>query len=607
MRRRLLIAIVLGLVFTSGPARGQEDYNAQVDAALRNVTWPGMLRLPIGVTRRGTLIWCLMDRDALDYRSPKARQLFVGGMQGDRDEVDNLLRHAQRIGQRTNRDYLFAVVPIANPDGWATGRGPGNLDGGHPAAGYPPQPPAYNSPTDPEAMSVWRFIGWYAPDVVYETQTAADPLWERVRNEGLKKADWPGDSLAAAVERELVAGIGTAYASRYPAEWTARLREGDPKIVEYSGLLETPRAQDEEEEKRPPWSELRKNVIARLDRTPQTVATELSAHYGQHLNTVMYQPALALVARLRLAELTEDATHRAEVEKICAPYLTGEPSLPEQANGSLLSGHLVFAELARVTGDARYVDLVRRAADSAFDENGAPREAMPYHLEMSDSVFMGCPILTAAGRLTGEPKYFEMALTHLRFMQGHCVREDGLYRHSPLCEAAWGRGNGFPALGLALSLTDLEETLRSPPDQVPVSQKVLCSAIREEMLAAYRAHLTALLPHQDPTGTWRQVIDHPGSYRELTATSMITFAILRGLKYGWLDSATFEPPARRAWEALKVRIGSDGALFDVCTGTGKQQTLRDYLDREAILGQDERGGAMALMVSVEMADWMAGQ
>ena len=64
--------------------------------------------------------------------------------------------------------------------------------------------------------------------------------------------------------------------------------------------------------------------------------------------------------------------------------------------------------------------------------------------------------------------------------------------------------------------------MRSPPDQVPVSQKVLSAAIREEMLAAYRAHLTALLPHQDPTGTWRQVIDHPGSYRELTATSMIT-------------------------------------------------------------------------------------
>jgi len=338
------------------------------------------------------------------------------------------------------------------------------------------------------------------------------------------------------------------------------------------------------------------------------VAGQLSAHYGHHLKTVMYQPALALVAHLRLSEETGDATYRAGVETICAPYLTGEkPTLPGEANGSLLAGHLVFAELARITGDARYVDLVRRAADFAFDENGQPRETMPFHLEMSDSVFMGCPILTAAGRLTGEPKYFEMARTHLRFMRGLCVREDGLYRHSPLCEAAWGRGNGFPALGLALSLTDLEETLRSPPDRNPVSSRNRVSEIREEMLAAYRAHIAALIPHQDPTGMWHQVVDFPGSYRELTATSMITFAIVRGLKYGWLDAPTYEPVAQRAWEALKVRIGPDGVLFDVCTGTGKQQTLRDYLDREAILGQDERGGAMALMVSVEMADWMAGQ
>jgi rhamnogalacturonyl hydrolase YesR len=601
MRCRLLIAIVLGIAGAAGPARAQQDFNAKVDEALRNVTWPGVLRLPIGVTRRGTLIWCLMDRDALDYRSPKARQLFVGGMQGKPDEVDNLLQHVQRIGRRTDRDFLFAVVPIVNPDGWASGRGQDNLAGGHPATGYPPAPPAYNSPTDPEAAYLWRFIGWYAPDVVFETQSATDPLWERVRNEGLTRADWPADSLAAAIEREPVAGIGTAFAARYPAVWTARPREGDPRIVAYSGLRETPRIRNAAENP-PPWSDLRKNVIARLDRPPQTVATELSAHYGHHLKTVMYQPALALVARLRLGELTNDAAHRAEVERICRPYLAGEkPTLPEQANGSLLAGHLVFAELARVSGDARYVDLVRRAADVAFDENGQPREAMPFHLEMSDSVFMGCPILTSAGRLTGELNYFEMALTHLRFMRGLCVREDGLYRHSPLCEAAWGRGNGFPALGLALSLTDLEETLRTAPDNRHVTE------MRDEILAAFRAHLAALLPHQDPTGTWRQVIDHPGSYRELTATSMITFAILRGLKYGWLDAPTYEQVAQRAWEALKVRIGPDGVLFDVCTGTGKQQTLRDYLDREAILGQDERGGAMALMVSVEMADWMAGK
>ena len=121
------------------------------------------------------------------------------------------------------------------------------------------------------------------------------------------------------------------------------------------------------------------------------------------------------------------------------------------------------------------------------------------------------------------------------------------------------------------------------------------------MLATFQEHLAALAKHQDPTGMWHQVIDHPSSYRELTATCMTTFAMIRGVRNGWLDRNTFEPLIRKAWSAIKVRIAEDGGLIDVCEGTGKQTTLRAYLDRKAILGPDDRGGAMSLLVSVEAA------
>jgi unsaturated rhamnogalacturonyl hydrolase len=42
-------------------------------------------------------------------------------------------------------------------------------------------------------------------------------------------------------------------------------------------------------------------------------------------------------------------------------------------------------------------------------------------------------------------------------------------------------------------------------------------------------------------------------------------------------------------------------LVAVCTGTGKMKSLREYLDRPAISGKDDRGGAMALLVSTELA------
>jgi rhamnogalacturonyl hydrolase YesR len=84
---------------------------------------------------------------------------------------------------------------------------------------------------------------------------------------------------------------------------------------------------------------------------------------------------------------------------------------------------------------------------------------------------------------------------------------------------------------------------------------------------------------------------------------MITYAMARGVQKGWLDRATYAPRIDRGWHAVRTRVAADGGLVDVCTGTGKQKSLRDYYDRTAILGRDARGGAMALLVATEMARW----
>jgi rhamnogalacturonyl hydrolase YesR len=288
-----------------------------------------------------------------------------------------------------------------------------------------------------------------------------------------------------------------------------------------------------------------------------------------------------MIGRLRLGET-------ANVEHIVEPYLSGAKQSLEKPTGSHLAGHLVFGELYARTRNRRYLDLARAAADLGFDERGAPLESMPMHSEMSDAVFMGCPILAQVGRLTGEPKYFDMALRHMRFIRKLDLRPDGLYRNSPLHDAAWGRGNAFPALGLALSLSDF------PRDHPGFG----------EMLQAFRTHMAALAPQQDRTGMWRQVIDVPGSYRELSATCMIATAMLRGIRNGWLEAKTYQPLVDRAWYAARARIAPGGRLVDVCTGTGKQTSLEAYLDRPAILGFDDRGGAMALLFATE---WMEPQ
>jgi rhamnogalacturonyl hydrolase YesR len=112
--------------------------------------------------------------------------------------------------------------------------------------------------------------------------------------------------------------------------------------------------------------------------------------------------------------------------------------------------------------------------------------------------------------------------------------------------------------------------------------------------------MEALLRHQGESGAWHQVIDRRESYREFTATSMIAFAMLRGLRSGWLDHPAFRQAVDRAWTAIKKRTAATGSLVDVCASTGKQPSLRHYYDRPAILGVDARGGAMALLLATEM-------
>jgi rhamnogalacturonyl hydrolase YesR len=80
---------------------------------------------------------------------------------------------------------------------------------------------------------------------------------------------------------------------------------------------------------------------------------------------------------------------------------------------------------------------------------------------------------------------------------------------------------------------------------------------------------------------------------------MVASAMARGIRLGWLDR-TYRQVAQRAWLALAAHITTDGLITDVCASTGAGPTERYYLDRAAISGADDRGGAMALFAAMEL-------
>jgi rhamnogalacturonyl hydrolase YesR len=449
--------------------------------------------------------------------------LLVGGLNGTDESVKIVSEETRRFAsiKTSRRHFRLLAVSLANPDG-------NKLM-------FPPAGVAYRD--NPESHALWRWIAMEAPDLVLI-----------VAGEDF--------GMAEALSRNAPADVGPI-----PAE----------RIAVKAGVLQTVPNQI-------PPSPAHREMNRRWARSPRQLAAELAMFYGHDFAEPNYVLAIALIAQVYLGNM-------ADVERLVAPYVDGSKNSLAHPTSPGFAGHLIFAELAQRTKNASYLQLVRKVADLGFTDSGEMKESMPLHEEMSDSVFMGSPILAKAGILTGERKYFDMAARHFRFIEKLDLRPDGIYRHSPLTDTAWGRGNAFPALGLALTLSDF------PKDHADFHR----------LMVAYQRHLAALSKFQGPDGLWREVVDEPASYPEFSATAMIAAAMLIGIRHGWLDSHSYQPRVDKAWEAIIRRVGSQGRLMDVCESTGKQKSETDYLRRAAILGQDPRGGAMALLFATEMA------
>jgi unsaturated rhamnogalacturonyl hydrolase len=449
--------------------------------------------------------------------------LVIGGLQGPDQSGDAVARESAAFEKIPQSQRPFRLIVIARANPEAQ------------PLQFPPSGVAYREQI--ESHVLWRWVGAHAPDLVLVAG--------------------PDPGFAEALSQNVVADVG-----RIPA-----------RQVDASTRFLQPLAAGI------PFSSAHQEIERRVARTPRAFAGELARVYGHQFAEPTYIAAMAVVSRLRLGE-------RDDVAGLLESYLDGSKDSFARPSQSSLAAHLLFFEYARRTRDERARAVVLRAAASGFTENGDLREFMPLHGGWSDSLFMDVPILAMAGALSGERRYFDMAARHVAFMQQIVLRPDGLYRHQASANAAWGRGNAFPALGLALALSEFPKEHADYP----------------RLLASYRAHMAALARFQDENGMWRNVIDRPGAYPEYSATAMIAAAMLRGIRNGWIDRERFEPLVQKAWKAILARTGAEGRLVDVCEGTGTRGlTDDDYLRRAAILGRDDRGGGMAMFLATELA------
>jgi rhamnogalacturonyl hydrolase YesR len=240
---------------------------------------------------------------------------------------------------------------------------------------------------------------------------------------------------------------------------------------------------------------------------------------------------------------------------------------------------IVPLEIARQTGDSRCLSLGQTMADQQWElppgkELSARTQAwkdlgLSWHTRFwIDDMYMISALQAQAFRATGDTIYRDRAAREMCAYLDALQKPNGLFYHAPDVPFYWGRGNGWVAAGMT-------ELLRELPEDHPH---------RARILAGYKLMMAALLKHQDSEGMWHQLVDHVDSWPETSCTAMFTYAMITGVKRGWLEGRTYGSAARAAWIGLTGYLEPNGDLREVCEGTNKRNSLQHYQERHRRAG-----------------------
>jgi unsaturated rhamnogalacturonyl hydrolase len=291
--------------------------------------------------------------------------------------------------------------------------------------------------------------------------------------------------------------------------------------------------------------------------------------FGHPAEYIYYPEACAWYGALTFAERSGDGCLRERLIRKFDPLLqdAAAPALSPQAHVDYRVFGAVPLEIYRQTREPKFLEIGRRIADAQWETvtpDGISADARYW----IDDMYMITLLQAQAGRATGDARYADRAARAMDSYLDRLQQPDGLFFHAPDSRFYWSRGNGWMAAGMA-------ELLSALPEDHPR---------RAGILAAYRRMMGALLKYQGNDGLWRQLLDHPGAWPETSGTGMFAFAMITGVKCGWLDEGAYARAARQAWLGLVGCIDASGNVREVCAGTPKGYSAEYYLDRPRVTG-----------------------
>jgi len=299
---------------------------------------------------------------------------------------------------------------------------------------------------------------------------------------------------------------------------------------------------------------------------------------------VIYPEVCAWYGTLEVSQLTGDRPLQGQLVHRFHPHL-----VPENAEHVSANAHVDFSVLGVVpleiyleTKDKKIRAQGLVFADAAWT-NTTPDGITAEARYWVDDMYMITALQVQAFRATRDPKYLDHAARTMAAYLDRLQQTNGLFFHGTNAPFYWSRGNGWAAAGMT-------ELLRELPENHPQ---------RARIMAGYQTMMAALLKYQGDDGLWRELIDDPDAWPETSSTGMFDYALVTGVKNGWLDAATYGPAARKAWLGLVQHLDANANVDSVCEGTNKGDNREYYLKRARKTG-DLHGQAAMLWAAAAL-------
>ncbi len=282
---------------------------------------------------------------------------------------------------------------------------------------------------------------------------------------------------------------------------------------------------------------------------------------------------------------------------------------------NIASGHALLL-LYQETGKEKYKKaayLLRDQLKNQPRNNGGGfwhKKRYPYQMWL-DGLYMAEPFYTEFAVIFKEPSILDDVAKQFALIEENDVDpKTGLLYHAydearqqkwanqmtGTSPQFWGRSMGWYAMALV-------DVLDYFPEDHPQ---------RANLIKDLQRLMAALIKYQDKSGVWYQIVDQggrAGNYLEASASSMYLYALLKGLRMGYLDAA-FKKNAKKGYRGLLknfVETDANGMVHldkVVSVGGLGGDPYRDgsyeYYLSEPIREDDLKGLGPFIMASIEM-------